>query len=56
MGYKGQIISKKQRIADVNCHIACNKKIKSLISFSFSSFESALNETIEWYVKVIKRM
>ena len=56
MAFHGRILRKKQRIADVSYHVACNKKIKSLIEFSLVPFDLGLEETIDWYVKSIKRL
>ncbi len=55
MDYKGRIINRIQRDADVSCHIGCNKKIKSLIDFSLVPFYLGLKETIDWYVKAMQK-
>jgi UDP-glucose 4-epimerase len=47
--YKGIILNKKARGSDVECHNACNKKIKSLIDYKLTSFEVGLSKTIQWY-------
>ena len=51
MGYKGKILTKERRGSDVDAHLACNKKIKSLIDYSLVSFDEGLNMTIDWYKK-----
>jgi len=54
MDYKGRILQKEARSADVECHNACNKKIKSMIDYKLTSFEDGLNKTIQWYQDNIK--
>lgn len=49
MNYKGEILQKEARGADVECHNACNKKIKSLIEYNLTPFDEGLNKTIQWY-------
>lgn len=51
--FKGEIVRKPPRAADVLCHNASNKKIKSLIDYSLTSFDDGLHETLDWYVKAI---
>ncbi len=51
MGYKGDIIEKEARSADVLCHNASNKKVKELISYQLTSFENGLIKTVDWYLK-----
>lgn len=48
-GYKGPIDSKPARAADVLCHNASNAKVKTMIDFELTSFETGLAETLEWY-------
>lgn len=47
--YRGEILRKPARGADVLTHNACNKKIKSLISYHLTSFDDGLFETLNWY-------
>lgn len=49
MEYDGIIEKKESRKSDVECHIADNSKIKSLIDYRLTSFEKGLQETLEWY-------
>jgi UDP-glucose 4-epimerase len=49
LNYKGEILHKEARGADVECHHACNKKIKSLIDFKLTTFDIGLSQTIDWY-------
>jgi UDP-glucose 4-epimerase len=51
MDYKGEILYDKARSADVLCHNASNKKVKSMINYSLTSFDDGLKKTIEWYKK-----
>ena len=51
---KDNIIYKSPRQADVECHNANNVKIKSLIDFQLTDFQTGLNKTIDWYIKNIK--
>ncbi|MDX9742868.1 MAG: SDR family NAD(P)-dependent oxidoreductase [Arcobacteraceae bacterium] len=54
MNYKGNILQKDARGADVECHNACNKKIKSMIDYNLTSFDDGLYKTIKWYEENIK--
>ncbi len=51
MEYSDEILNKNARKADVECHNASNKKLKSMIEFSFTPFRDGLRKTIEWYIK-----
>lgn len=53
MDYKGEIIQKKARNADVECHNASNEKVKSMIEYNLTSFDEGLEKTIEWYKNFI---
>lgn len=53
LSFRGEIVRKPARAADVLCHNASNKKIKSLIDYSLTSFDDGLRETLDWYVKTI---
>ena len=55
MGYEGRIITKERRGSDVDAHLACNKKIKSLVDYSLVSFNDGLNMTIDWYKKQLSK-
>ena len=54
MNYKGKVLQKKAREADVQTHNASNKKIKKMIEYNLTPFEDGLRETIAWYVRNIK--
>ncbi|PUE63770.1 SDR family NAD(P)-dependent oxidoreductase [Arcobacter caeni] len=54
MEYKGEILNKPARGADVECHNASNAKVKSMIDYQLTSFEDGLQETIKWYKENIK--
>jgi UDP-glucose 4-epimerase len=57
MGYAGEIINKPGRKSDVLCHIACNKKIRTMIDYTLTPFENGLRDTLAWYranIKVLK--
>jgi len=54
MSYKGEILSKPARGADVECHNASNVKIKSMIDYKLTPFNEGLEETIRWYKENIK--
>jgi UDP-glucose 4-epimerase len=54
MEYRGEIVQRATRGADVECHNACNKKIKSMIDYKLTSFEDGLRKTIKWYQEKIK--
>ncbi len=54
MGYNGKILKKEARGADVECHNASNKKIKSMIDYQLTPFDEGLEKTIRWYAENIK--
>ena len=47
--FEGEVIQKPARGADVLCHIACNKKVKSMISYELTSFDDGMAKTLDWY-------
>ena len=49
MDYKGEILQKEARGADVECHNASNEKVKGMIDYQLTSFEEGLEKTITWY-------
>lgn len=49
MNFKGEILYKDRRNADVDAHNASNEKMKRLISFEPTNFEEGLLKTIDWY-------
>lgn len=51
---KNKILYKEARKADVECHNASNKKIKSLIDYQLTSFDQGLEKTVKWYKDNIK--
>ena len=54
MDYKGETLNKPARSADVECHNASNKKIRSIIDYQLTSFDEGLEKTIHWYQENIK--
>lgn len=54
MDYKGEVLNKPARGADVECHNASNAKVKSMIDYQLTSFEEGLEKTITWYKENIK--
>lgn len=54
MDYKGEVLNKAARAADVECHNASNEKVKSMIDYQLTSFEDGLSKTIKWYQENIK--
>ena len=53
MGYRGDVIHKDERKADVECHNASNAKIRSMIDYRLTPFEEGLEKTLDWYRKNI---
>lgn len=51
LGYRGEIVRKPARAADVLCHAGSNEKVRSLIDYSLTDFQTGLRETLDWYVK-----
>lgn len=49
MQYRGEITQKGSRKSDVHCHIGSNAKLKALIDFQATSFDTGLKATIDWY-------
>ena len=49
MNYKGKVIKKPSRVADVKSHNSSNKKMKKLINFKITPFDTALKKTLDWY-------
>lgn len=54
MEYKGEVLRKPARGADVECHNASNTKVKSMIDYQLTSFEIGLAKTLQWYQENIK--
>ncbi|PKQ31403.1 MAG: UDP-glucose 4-epimerase [Actinobacteria bacterium HGW-Actinobacteria-2] len=48
-GYTGEIVRKAARPADVQCHNASNAKVKQLIAYQLTDFDTGLAQTLEWY-------
>ena len=48
-GYTGEIVRKDARPADVQCHNASNAKVKELIAYQLTDFDTGLAQTLEWY-------
>jgi UDP-glucose 4-epimerase len=53
LGYREVIVRKPARQADVLCHNASNQKVRALIDYSLTDFETGLRETLDWYVNRI---
>lgn len=49
LNYKGEIVRKPRRGADVDCHNATNALVRSMIDFSPRAFDEGLAETLDWY-------
>lgn len=49
MNYTGDILHKPERMSDVMCHNASNKKIRCMIEFRLTPFDIGLQETLIWY-------
>lgn len=49
LGYSGEILRLPSRKADVQRHVACCKKLNSLIDCSITQFDEALSETLDFY-------
>tara|TARA_R110000851_G_scaffold303218_1_gene460745 strand:+ start:6266 stop:7231 length:966 start_codon:yes stop_codon:yes gene_type:complete len=47
--YKGELVEKEARGADVLGHNASNEKVKSLIEYNLTPFNDGLAETLDWY-------
>lgn len=54
MDYKGKVLEKPARDADVECHFASNEKIKSMIDYQLTPFDKGLKKTLKWYQDNIK--
>lgn len=50
-GYRGEILRKEARQADVLCHAASNAKIKALIDYRLTPFDAGLRDTLDWYAR-----
>ena len=55
LGYTNEILRKPRRKADVECHIASNKKVKQLIDFSLTPFQEGLSRTLDYYISISQR-
>lgn len=55
LGYKGKILHKSARPADVLCHNASNKKVRSLIDYSLTPFDKGLRQALDYYKQQIKK-
>lgn len=53
LGYRGAVLRKPARQADVLCHNASNEKVRKLIDYSLTGFDAGLRETLDWYVQRI---
>lgn len=51
LGHRGEIVRKPARAADVLCHNASNQKVRELINYSLTDFDTGLRETLDWYVQ-----
>lgn len=53
LSFRGEIVRRPTRAADVMCHNASNEKVKSLINYSLTSFDYGLQQTLAWYIQTI---
>jgi UDP-glucose 4-epimerase len=51
LAYRKKIVFKPARQADVLCHNASNLKVRGLIDYTLTDFETGLRETLDWYVQ-----
>lgn len=49
LSFEGEITRREARHADVLSHNACNKRIKALIDYRLTPFDTGLRETLDWY-------
>lgn len=54
LGYQREVVRKPARAADVLCHNASNQKVRSLIDYSLTDFDTGLRETLDWYVQRLR--
>lgn len=54
MNYAGEITRKPARHADVLSHAASNEKVKSMIDYSLTDFDTGLKTTLDWYTNRAK--
>jgi UDP-glucose 4-epimerase len=54
LGHQGEILRKPARAADVLCHNASNQKVRALIDYSLTDFDTGLRETLDWYVQRLR--
>jgi UDP-glucose 4-epimerase len=55
LGYGGEIRRTDARKADVQSHNASNERLRKLIDYRLTSFDTGLRETLEWYRERIRR-
>jgi UDP-glucose 4-epimerase len=49
LGYTGEIVRREARKSDVDCHNASNAKVRALIDYQLTPFETGLAATLDWY-------
>lgn len=49
LSYRGEMLRKPARSADVLCHNASNEKVRKLISYRLTPFDQGLAQTLAWY-------
>lgn len=49
MGYRGEIMRKPARPSDVLSHNASNQKVRNLIDYRLTPFETGLQQTLDYY-------
>lgn len=54
LGFRGEIARKPARAADVVSHNASNQKVRSLIDYSLTDFDTGLQTTLDWYAKRLR--
>ena len=50
-GYRGEILRREARKADVMCHIGSRAKLKSLIEYRLTPLDQGLGDTLDWYAR-----
>jgi UDP-glucose 4-epimerase len=54
LDFKGEIVRKPARAADVLSHNASNQKVRSLIAYSLTDFDTGLQTTLDWYAQRLR--
>jgi UDP-glucose 4-epimerase len=54
LDFQGEIVRKPARGADVLSHNASNQKVRSLIDYSLTDFDTGLQTTLDWYAQRLR--